>query len=74
MKGIVSLLAVLLCVGCADTPKRPKTHTPVPSLATSQEINRQVRSDVMDSKGGISRSRKLNRLIDNKLQMLEDWK
>lgn len=74
MKGIVSLMLAALLCSCADTPKRPTTNTPVPSLTASKEMNRTVRSNVADSKDAIGRSRKLNRLIDNKLNLLEDYK
>lgn len=65
----------LFFVGCTTGPKRPTTNTSVPSLDTSKEINRTVRSNIVDSKDAIGRSRRLNRQIEDKLIILQnkDW-
>jgi hypothetical protein len=69
-------LAMLLTVFVAScsTTKRPTTNTQAPILDTSKEMNRQVRSNIVDSKDAISRSRSLNQVIDNKLNLLQDYK
>jgi hypothetical protein len=67
------LIIILVCLSsCA--PIKPKTNTPVPSLTKATEINRSVRSNIVDSKDAIGRARRLNTVIDNKLNLLRDYK
>jgi hypothetical protein len=72
---VIGVVTSLFCLGlCSCAPTKPKTNTTAPSIHTADEINRTLRSNVVDSKDAIGRARHLNTVIDNKLNLLRDYK
>jgi uncharacterized lipoprotein YajG len=74
MKHLISAVALALLVGCETSPKKPTTNTPAPSIDTSKEIGRTIHSNVADAKDGVRKARTIGDRIDNKINLLRDYK
>lgn len=68
---VAIILCALLFAACSTSPKKPTTHTSVPSLDTSRQRVKQLQNSIQDSKDGIRRVRTLQERIDYKESMLK---
>lgn len=65
------LIACLVLGACSTSPKRPATHTSVPSLDVSREKVKRLQASIEDAKDGVSRLKARNELIDYKESLVE---
>lgn len=71
MRYVALFCSIALLSACSASPKRPVTHTSVPSLDVSRARVKQLQSSIQDSKDGIRRVRTLQERIDYKASILE---